>query len=192
MSVVTFTTAELTALAALIAPMIQGAPTPTPVPTPTPTPTPTPIPTPGVEWIFNGGVRDSAGDYSYGTGKVTYGATVVVTGDEGWQPRMPNDDLDMKPYKYALVSIKPTQKHSWTTGMLQVGDVAIPGSHGAIDIAPYALKPVVLNAWNDFKIPLSVFGTMPFHAYKIMFLAQNVPSPATNHQEFDRLGFSAT
>lgn len=183
MSTVIFTPAELLALAKQIAPLIQPVTPPPPVP---------PVDPAGVLWIFNGGTRDSAGDYSWGSGKVTYGSTVLVAGDEGWQPLMPAGNLDMSPYKSVLVSIMPTQAHTWISGMLAVGDVKVPGSPSSVDIMPYGPKVITLNAWNDFKIPLSLYGTLPFLAYKIMFLAQNVPSPSANSQQFRWLGLSPT
>lgn len=163
--------------------------TPTAVTPPVVTP-PVVTPPKGVLWIFNGGSRNSAGDYSWGNGSVTYGKTVVVRGDEGWQPLMPNGNLDMGPYKWILVSIKPTQKYNWISGMLAVGDVKVPGSPSSVDIMPYGPKTITLNDWNDFKIPLSLYGTFPFLAYKIMFLGQNVPNAAGNVCEFDKLGLS--
>jgi len=188
MATISYSNTELQALASLLAPLVAPllAPTPPVVVVPPPVVTPPA----GVFWLFNAGKFVGAGDYSYGSGKVTYGATIVVTGDEGLQPRMPGDDFDTTGYNFVLVSIKPTQKQTWISGMEKIGDVPIPGNHGPVDITPYGPKTLVLNTWNDFKIPIGLFGNMPTHMYKIMFQGQNVASPSTNKVEFDKIGFS--
>lgn len=149
-------------------------------------------PVAGTFWLFKDSVftgnADCAG-YSFGSGKVLCGgATVVVTGDEGWQPRFPNDDLNLAGYTFVTVSIKPTQKETFQSGMLAVGDKDLPGSHGAVDIMPYGPNPMVIGQWNTYLIPLKLYGTMPTHAYKIMFLAQGVSSPSTNKTEYNLVG----
>jgi len=144
-------------------------------------------------WLFKAGRFLGPGDYSYGSGRISYGhTTVVVTGDEAWQPRMPNDDLNTDPYTYVTVSIKPTQVQTWISGMEMIGDVAIPGSTGPVDLSKYGPNPVVIGEWNTYKIPLTAYGIKQgsgLHVYKIMFQGQNVPSPATNKVEFDAVGF---
>lgn len=152
---------------------------------------PDPPPVPGTFWLYKAGVFNGAGSYDYGSGKVTYGAsTVIVTGDEAWQPRMPNDDFNTTGYNYVTVSIKPTQKQTWISGMEMIGDVAIPGATGPVDIMPYGPNPVVVGQWNTYKIPIGKFGNLPgLHVYKIMFQGQNVPSPSTNKVEYDAVGF---
>jgi len=91
----------------------------------------TPPPAAGTFYIFNAGKFVGAGDcsgYSFGSGKVTCGTTVTVSGDEGWQPRMPADDFNATGYNFVTVSIKPTQAgNTWVTGAEMVGDISFPG-----------------------------------------------------------------
>jgi hypothetical protein len=143
-------------------------------------------------WLYKAGKFKGPGDYSYGTGRITYGSsTVMVTGDEAWQPRMPHDDINTGPYTYLTVSIKPTQPQTWISGMLMIGDVAIPGSNGAVDLSPYGPNPAIIGEWNVYKIPLTAYGIKlgsGLHVYKVMFQSQNVASPSTNKVEYDAVG----
>jgi len=144
-------------------------------------------------WLYKAGTFKGPGDYSYGSGKITYGSsTVIVTGDEAWQPRMPNDDLNTGPYRYVTVSIRPTQKQTFISGMEMIGDVPIPGGEAPVDLSGYGPNPMTLNEWNVFKVPLTAYGIKAgsgLHVYKIMFQGQNVPSPSTNKVEYDAVGF---
>jgi hypothetical protein len=143
-------------------------------------------------WLYKAGKFKGPGDYSYGSGRITYGSsTVIVTGDEAWQPRFPHDDINTGPYTYLTVSIKPTQNQTWISGMLMIGDVAIPGSNGAVDIMPYGPNPAVIGEWNVYKIPLTAYGIKlgsGLHVYKVMFQSQNIASPQTNKVEYDAVG----
>jgi hypothetical protein len=168
-----------------------ASPPPVTDPPPASGPPANPPPVAGTFWLYKAGKFVGAGDYNFGSGKVLYGAsTVTVTGDEGWQPRMPGDDFDTTGYHWITVSIKPTQQQSWQSGMLMIGDQTIPGSHGAVDITPYGPKTLAIGQWNTYKIPIGQFGNLPgLHVYKIMFLGQNVPNKSTNKVEFDAVGF---
>lgn len=172
--------------------IVYTPPAPPPVVTPPVNPPPVnPPPVAGTFWLYKAGIFKGPGDYSYGSGRITYGASsVIVTGDEAWQPRMPADDFNTTGFHYVTVSIKPTQKQTWITGMEMIGDVAIPGATGPVDIMPYGPNPAVIGQWNTYKIPIGKFGNLPgLHVYKIMFQGQNVPSPSTNKVEYDAVGF---
>jgi hypothetical protein len=153
---------------------------------------PTP-PASGAFWLYKAGKFAGAGDYSYGNGQITYGpSSVIITGDEAWQPRMPNDDFNTGPYTYVTVSLKPTQKQTWISGMEMIGDVTIPGSTGPVDLSRYGPSPAAIGQWNVYKIPLTAFGIKAgsgLHVYKIMFQGQNVPGPSSNKVEVDAVGF---
>lgn len=166
----------------------------------TPPPVVTPPNTTGAFWLYHDGVFAGPGDYSFGNPPFSISYTnpavgasgsvdVLATGDVGWQPRMPNDSFDTTGYNFVTVSIKPTQVSGWVSGMEMIGDVALPGSNGAVNILPYGPNPPVVGEWNTYKIPLPLYGTMPVKVYKIMFLQQNTPSPTTNKTEFDNVGF---
>lgn len=201
MATVTFTAAELKAIAAQVPPAspidlnalaakvaaILQATTPPVTPPVTP-------PAAGTFWLYKAGVFKGAGDYDYGSGSVTFGpSSVIVLGDEAWQPRMPADDLNTDLYTAITVSIKPTQNQTWGIGAEMIGDVPIPGTPpGVVDIMKYGPNPAVLGQWNTYRIPLTAIGIKPgsgIHIYKIGFQGQNVPDPKNNRQEFDAVGF---
>lgn len=156
--------------------------------------TPVTPPATGIFWLFNAGVFTGAGDcsgYSYGSGKVTCGTTVTVTGDEGWQPRMPGDDFNATGYNFITVSIKPTQAgNTWITGAEMIGDIPFPGCPTAPSIMKYGPNPALVGVWNVYKIPLSAYCITPaLHPYKVMFLEQSSTNKAGNSVQFDQLGF---
>jgi hypothetical protein len=156
----------------------------------------TPVVTaPGTFWLFNNGAFAGAGDYSYGSGTVTYGkppsGVVTVSGDEGWQPRMPGDDFNATGYNFITVSIKPTQAgNTWITGAEMIGDIPFPGCPTAPSIMKYGPNPAVVGVWNTYKIPLSAYCITPaLHPYKVMFLEQSSTNKAGNSVAFNALGF---
>ena len=149
--------------------------------------------TAGTFWLFKDGVFKGAGDYSWGSGKVAYGSVVTVTGDEGWQPRMPGDDFDATAYHYVTISIKPTQAgNTWITGAEMVGDVQFPGcENNPPNIMKYGPNPAVVGVWNTYKIPLTAYCIKAGqeHLYKIMFAEQSSTNKAGNSVQFNALGF---
>lgn len=163
----------------------------------------TPPATGNTFWLFHNGAFAPGypGDYSFGTGKIVFpnpavGASgsvdVLDKGDEGWQPLFPGGNMDLTGYNWVLVSIKPTEVEAFESGMLAVGDIAVPGSTGAVNIMPYGPNPIVVGQWNRYKIPLKLYGTLPIKAaYKIMFLHQNSPNASGDGTEFDSVGFMA-
>lgn len=192
MASITFTAAELKALAAQVAPLIPQGTTPPVVTPPVVTP---PVVTPGVFWLFNDGHFAGAGAYDFGPGKVDYsGQTIVVTGDVGAQPRMPADNFNTAGLNYMLISIKPTQAgNNWYTGAEMIGDVPIPGSTDVVSIMKYALSPVMaVGQWNDFKVPLTALSIPPagLQIYKVALLERASPNKAGNKYEINKWGFS--
>lgn len=165
-----------------------------PVTTPPPVITPPPVTTPpvaGTFWLFNAGVFKGAGDYDFGSGKVTYGQTVVATGDVGYQPRMPNDDFNTTGYTYLTLSIRPTQAgNSWAVGAEMIGDKPFPGCPNMISLMKYGPSQAAVGQWNVYKIPLSAMCITPaLHPYKIGILEQSSTNKAGNKVEFDAIGF---
>jgi hypothetical protein len=203
MASITFTPAELTALAKQIptpdinalakaVAAILGTSVVPPVVTP---------PVAGALWLFNAGKMYGGppNDYSFGNQpySVVYnnpavGASgpvdVLAKGDVGWQPLWPGSHIDTTGFAFVTVSIKPTQVSGWISGMEAVGDIAVPGNTGPVNILQYGPNPPVVGQWNTYKIPLSAYGTTPFQAYKVMFLQQNTPNPGANQTEFDAVG----
>lgn len=192
MATVTFTTAELQALAKLVAPLIPIATTPPVVIPPVVIP-----PAAGTFWIFNAGAFAPGypGDYSYGNQpwSLAYGKTVLLKGDAAWQPRMPNDNLDTQPFTKLVIKIRPTQPSTFISGMEMIGDVPIPGSKpGGVNIMQYGPNPMVIGQWNVYVIPLSAYGNLPgLNIYKVSFQHQAGPGVDLTQDscEFDALGF---
>lgn len=158
-----------------------------------------PPPPPGALWLYWDGVFSGPGEYDFGNqpysivlNNPAVGASgpvdVLVTGDGAWQPRWPNDNVDTTGYGFFTVSIKPTQNSGWVAGMEGVGDVAIPGNKGLVNLLNYGPNPAVLGQWNKYKVPLSAFGTVPFKAYKVAIFQQGTTSPSTNKTEIDAVG----
>lgn len=167
----------------------------------------TPPPATGTLWLYYNGVFSGAGDYNYGNAPFSFSYAnptstalsgtkdCLATGDMAWQPRMPGDDLNTGPYNYITVSIRPTQVETFITGAEMIGDVAIPGSTGSFSIAQYGPNPIVVGAWNTYKIPLTAYGIKTgsgLHIYKVMFQHQAGPGVnlATDKTEFDNFGFT--
>ena len=165
---------------------------------------PPPPPSSGVWWLYNDGV-DAAGelDYDYGSGSVTYdvadplvagGKCIAVKGDEGWQPRMPNDNFNTAGYTFLLLSVYPTtQDYAGTVGAEMIGDKPIPGSTGMINFMQYGPNPPVINQWNPYKIPLSAmsFPAAGIDIYKLGVLDQN-PNKTGDVVYYKAVGFSPT
>ena len=165
--------------------------------------TPPPPPTLGVFWLYHNG-SDPAGelDYDYGSGSVTYdvpdpigsgGKCIAVKGDEGWQPRMPNDNFNTAGYEYLLISVYPTTPgYVGTVGAEMIGDKPIPGSTGMINFMQYG-NPVIVGQWNSYKIPLSAmsFPAAGIDIYKLGVLDQN-PDKTGDLVYYRDIGFSPT
>lgn len=171
--IVTFTNAELAALAKLVAPLISAAPVTPPVVTP-PVVIPPVItsPTPsGTAWIYNDALIWSKdlmnyGDYVYDyqdtTGKPPVGThDIMVTGTQGgFQPGTPGLSFDTTGYNFLIVSLKSVQADDFQVGGMSSdgdGDTSIPGAVNA-DLAQFADKPFTAGQWSNCKVPLHAGG----------------------------------
>lgn len=160
----------------------------------------------GTAWVFHNGTTGPlfGGDYSYGSGSVSYktkdpvtGEGVIgVTGDEGLQPYFVNNDFDTTGYNYVLVSLKPTAAgQTWITGMESVGDVPVPGSGSPPSIAQYCAPAFSPGVWSVCKIPLTAYNIGPttnlgLHIYKVMFQNQGTAPKGKLNWEAKEIGIS--
>lgn len=164
MASVTFTAAELQALAKLVAPLIASSPTPVPTPTPA-----------GVLPVYQNGVFSWGGDYSWGV-TIDYADTVgkpggkdiSVRGIGGFQPYAPGFDFDPSPYAFLTFSLKPTLANQrWQSHFYAVGDIPMGNM---VDILKWGPAPVA-GQWATYRIPLGPAGyALPAgkHVYKFM------------------------
>ncbi len=204
MASVTFTPAELQALAALVAPLITAAPAPTPVPAP-------PLPSgtiPHLDYaIYQNGAPVPLDDswamrsvnYADTTGQPLGGKSdIAVTLDApngGWQPLfVPNGStifFDLTPYSYLLISIKPTTDGAnyWVgfAGNLDTADgvqIQIAGP----SMTTYGPAPKK-GVWANYKIPLSAFKMTNLKAvFKFGVACGNFPAGTITY--FDNCGLS--
>ena len=154
--------------------------------------------------VYINGVFHWQGDYSWGVSinyKDSNGAPmsgpydVGVTGIGGFQPYATNYDFDPSPYKYLVVSLKPTvANQKWDSAVYAVGDVLT--GHG-VNVLNYGPAPVV-GQWTTYKIPLGSAGyNIPAgtHIYKFMFIDQTADQTnsgySTNRWYVDNLYFAA-
>lgn len=143
--------------------------------------TPVLPPPSGVAWVFHNGAFGPifGGDYSYGSGSVSYtskdpvtGETVVgIFGDEGWQPFFIGNDFYTVDYNFVLVSLKPivAGAGNWTTGAEAVGDTPIPGGPPLPPAIAQYCGAFTVGQWTACKIPLTLYGPVPYHLYKVAF-----------------------
>ncbi len=162
-TITTSGTIDLDALAAALAPLLTGVPVPPPVITP---------PATGVFWVYYNGQFNWAGDYSFGTGPINYQdtngvplsgqfdiAVPIVSKFGGFQPFAPGGKFDTSPYKYLIVSIKPTHANAiFATGFASINDQAdgIAVTFAGPGITTYGPVPVA-GQWGTYKIPLADF-----------------------------------
>jgi hypothetical protein len=167
MAVVTFTAAELQALAKLVAPLIAQPPVIPPV-----------VPPTGALWVYHDGVFHWGGDYSWGV-TIDYkdpvgkpgGTDIAVTGIGGFQPYANNFDFDPAPYKFLTFSLKPTiPNQQWQSHFYAVGDIPMGAM---VDVLKFGPVPQV-GKWATYTIPLGAAGyQLPAqHVYKFMIQDQ--------------------
>jgi hypothetical protein len=181
---VTFTAAELSALAKQVAALIPVGTTPPVVIPPVVTPPPK-----GALMLYSNGVNGFGGDWSFGNGRVDYaskdiaGLTVIaVIGDEGLQPYYVNQDLDTTGYKYFEFDLWPTQaNNAWVFGSEMKGDITLPGAPPPPSIMAYGPNPAIVGQWNHYKVPKSIAAiTDATHLAKSMLLEQKSTNKTGN------------
>ncbi len=134
-------------------------------------------------WVYHNGTFLWGGDLSYGGLQVNYSSTAGTPIDGsydisckgnngGFQPYAPNDDFDTTPYKFLVISLKPTiANQTWISGFEAAGDVPKGVTLNITDFGP---APVP-GQWNTYKIPLGAGGyQLPagVHIYKFMIQDQ--------------------
>lgn len=188
-------TPDINSLAQAVAAILAGSPPVVNPPVVTP-PVITP-PAAGILWIYHNSVRNSPGDYDFGSGKVTFNvpdptaasrSTILAAGDVGCQIRMPNDDFDSTGYSALTIDVKikngPVQIN---TGAEEKGDITIPGTNGMFNMAQYATTTSA-DGYTTYVIPLSAYGIVNgLHVYKFAWLAQ--PGDPNQEIRYDNLGF---
>ena len=154
--------------------------------------------------VYGNGVFHWQGDWSWGVSinyKDTNGAPlsgpydIGVTGIGGFQPYATNYNFNPSPYKYLVVSLKPTiPNQKWDSAFYAVGDVLT--GHG-VNVLNYGPAPVV-GQWTTYKIPLGSGGyNIPAGTdiYKFMFIDQTADQTnsgySTNRWYVDNLYFAA-
>ena len=163
----------------------------------------TPSPT-GTFQVYSNGEFNWQGDYSWGVTinyKDTRGSPlsgkydICVTGIGGFQPYALGFDFDPSPYRYLVVSLKPTiANQKWDSAFYAVGDKLT--GHG-VNVLNYGPEPVV-GQWTTYRIPLGAGGyDIPAgtHIYKFMFIDQTADQTnsgySTNRWYVDNLYFAA-
>jgi len=176
MSTVTFTTAELQALAKLVAPLIQ-----------LPSPTPVPTPTPAASVVYQDGQMNWTGDYSYPappltidyrdtTGAPKSGTYCIKVDPHGapygaWQPYAnAAGNWDTSPYTSLNFDLKPTDAGAaFQVQFLLAGDKPTGVS---VPLSKYG--PLQAGVWTTFSIPLADLGVAKTTIYK--WACQNIGS----------------
>lgn len=166
---------------------------PPPVPTPTPTPTPT-----GVSWMYLGGVKTLAGDFT-GQGEITdyqhattsgfNGDTrdILITSSVPWGYFIPywaaNYQLPNPGYAHLLLSLKPSiTGDTFGIHAERVGDAPLP-SIELMNYGPAAVKGV----WGSYVIPLKDLGVLgDATLYKVVLATHTA---AADSWELDAIGF---
>ena len=125
-------------------------------------------------WVYNKGVFNWEGDYSYGGASINYNDTAggpqsgpfdigvtVTSAGSGFQPyagkTVPTYDLEAGAFNYMQLDIKPTlANQTFTMSMISrvpPGDVFPSVSAKVQDYGP----AMTAGKWATYKIPLSVF-----------------------------------
>lgn len=192
MAAVTFTSAELQALAKLVAPLI-GQPVITPPPPPPP---------PGVTWMYLNGVKTLAGDFTGANTHVDYNHAVtgnqlngstrdiqLTTSGVGvqWPYFLPYFSADYKlpnpGWTKLLISIKPTVSGQvFGCHMERVGDQPLP----SVELMAYGPASIA-GVWASYVIPLKDLGTLgDATLYKLLLQDHSATSAGW---EMDAIGF---
>jgi hypothetical protein len=153
--------------------------------------------------VFANGVFSWGGDWSWGV-SVNYKDTagtplsgqydIAVSGIGGYQPYAVNYAFDPSPYKYLMVSLKPTiPNQKWNSTVYGEGNVVAGQS---VNVLNYGPAPVV-GQWTTYKIPLGAGGyQIPAgsHISKFMFQDQTADVQgsgySTNRWYVDNLYFA--
>lgn len=187
MATVTFSAAELQALAALVAPLIQQPATPSPTPAPA-----------GITWMYLNGVKTLAGDFT-GQGETTdyehattsgfNGGTkdILITSTVPWGYFIPYWASDYKlpnpGYTHLLLSLKPTiTGDTFGIHAERVGDAALP----SIDLMNYG-PAAIAGKWGSYMIPLKDLGVAGDATLYKVVLATHLDS--ADAWELDAIGF---
>lgn len=163
MASISFTAAEIAAIAAQVAPLLSPPSTPPPPPVIIP-------PVAGAFYIYQNGVFNWAADYSWNatidyqdkTGEPgkTCIAVHITAPNGGFQPYAQGKKFDVSPYKYLTYSIKPTIPNQViATGFAAINDVAdgVPVTVAGPGITKYG-PALVVGQFTSYKVPLADFA----------------------------------
>jgi|ERR1700758_234621 len=188
MPTITYTPAELKALAASLQPYLTLSSTP-PVVTP-PVIIPPIVTLPGTTppyYIFHNGMMVNAvrkpgaaveyEEYDFGPDVASIqhevpsllapgaGNVIRVNGDAGFQPRMLNDHFDPTPFApngYFLIRFKiKLPNTSIRFGVEGIGDTTIPNTSGPVNVIQYVVESPDANGILTAHVPLVAIGVLP-------------------------------
>lgn len=201
MATISFTAAELQALANQVAPLIQ-TPAPPPVVTPPVIIPPVIPPAAGTFWVYQNGQFNWTNHFSFNgspnlndtSGKPVGGkadiAFTLATPFGGYQPYL-TAGFDTSKYKYLTYSIKPTVAGQViATGFdanndVKDGNAVVVAGPG---FTKYGPVPVV-GQWATYKVPLADFALTNPDVLKFS-IADGSGSPAGSVIYIDNVGFS--
>lgn len=151
-------------------------------------------------WVYYNGVFKWPGDWSFAATanyqdtkgvpiEGPYDIAITVTSQwGGWQPYAPGQVFDTTPYKYLILSLKPTvANQTWGVDFMSAGDT--PDGPQLQDISPYGPPGgAVVGQWGTYKIPLSAFQLTDTSVLK--FAIQDKTGLSSNVFYVDNVGFS--
>lgn len=118
--------------------------------------------------VYDNGVFNWPGDWSYSLAAPinykdtvgapageTYDISVTTVAWGAWQPYATNNNFDRTGYTKLVFSIKPTIGTQFSVQFLKVGDAAITDTSGnTVSIDPSKYCKIVVNAWATCAVPL--------------------------------------
>jgi hypothetical protein len=203
MATITFTAAELAAIAKQLAPLMPVAAPPVTVP-----PVVVP-PAAGVFWVYRNGQFNWISDYSW-NGKADYHDTsgqpqggtadicfTIAAPNGGFQPYcIPSGTngpgFDTSKYKYLVYDIKPTMANQIIATAFDANNDTPDGPGGGVSLVvpgstKYGPAPVV-GKWGSYKAPLADFGLTNPLVMKLT-IADGTGQPSGTKFFIDNIGF---
>lgn len=169
---------DMTALAAAVAAILAGTPVVVTPPAGGGGTAPPAGTGPDGSFVFYfDGATKSPGDYDYSGTTTVYNAkprvvdplfpnqtqvtesTFPAGQNGGFQPRMPNDFLDVSGFTYQWLRILPTDDTDlFFMGGEGPGDTPFYKSGGSQNVTQYATAPIKANVWNWLRIPFKTIN----------------------------------
>jgi hypothetical protein len=148
------------------------------------------------DWVYYNGRFTWPGDLSFaGTPSYSSSAGPALSGSfsiqmvtqqgGGWQPYAPVSSLDLTPYNYLTLALKPTVTgQAWNCYFMTTGALS-PGT--VVSVLNYGPAPVA-GQWGVYNIPLADLGVSG--ASIANFTIQDEAGVATNTWYIDNVGFT--